>query len=44
LADGSWCDPYKTWWSVYNYNPTHLNLGEKLYGIEAPLWSEVINP
>jgi len=44
LGGNSWCDPFKTWLHIYNFNPLDANLGDRLLGAEATLWSELINP
>ncbi|KAJ3319361.1 BTB and MATH domain-containing protein 41 [Boothiomyces sp. JEL0866] len=37
FGDNSWCDPYKTWKTVYNYRPSGV------YGGEVALWTEIVN-
>jgi len=44
LGGGSWCDPYKTWLHVYEFQPKDSKLGDRLLGAEAVLWSEMISP
>lgn len=42
-GDKSWCDPYKTWQTLYNYDPADgLNEKEANYvlGSEVALWTE----
>ena len=42
----SWCDPYKTWLQIYNFEPTKLipqeNLNQIL-GLETCQWGELFN-
>lgn len=44
LGNNSWCDPYKTWSRVYSFNPNAAQLGDRLYGVEAAIWTELIPP
>ncbi|KAJ3253172.1 hypothetical protein HK103_000813 [Boothiomyces macroporosus] len=37
FGDNSWCDPYKTWKTVYNYRPSGV------FGGEVALWTEIVN-
>ncbi|WEJ96767.1 woronin body major protein [Yamadazyma tenuis] len=43
---GSWCDPYKTWESLYRFDPM-MNLTESevrhIKGAEVALWGEVVD-
>jgi hexosaminidase len=37
----SWCDPFKTWWTIYQFEPsTYLDDGTVIGG-EVPAWSEL---
>jgi hexosaminidase len=37
----SWCDPYKSWWIIYDLEPTdYLNDGS-IIGGELAAWSEL---
>lgn len=39
----SWCDPFKTWWYIYEFEPTdHINDGSVLGG-QVAQWAEQIN-
>jgi hexosaminidase len=40
----TWCDPFKTWKSIYNYKPSSSGIGKRVLGAEATLWSEMIWP
>ncbi|KAJ3272316.1 hypothetical protein HDV01_005750 [Terramyces sp. JEL0728] len=37
FGDNSWCDPYKTWKTVYNYKPSGV------FGGEVALWTEIVH-
>jgi len=40
----SWCDPYKTWLKIYQFEPTNYSLPESnILGAEAPAWAEQID-
>lgn len=40
----SWCDPYKTWQTVYDYEPTtNVRNHANVIGGEAAIWSETID-
>ncbi|XP_010557048.1 PREDICTED: beta-hexosaminidase 2 [Tarenaya hassleriana] len=44
---GSWCAPFKTWQTIYNYDITDGLLGEEaklVLGGEVALWSEQADP
>ena len=37
----AWCDPFKSWWRIYSFEPTdHIN-GTSVLGAEIPVWSEL---
>lgn len=37
----AWCDPFKTWWQIYSFEPSdYLNDGSIL-GSEIAIWSEL---
>lgn len=38
-----WCDPFKTWYRIYKFNPLRYS-NEKLLGVTAPLWMETVSP
>eukprot|EP01017_Pseudomicrothorax_dubius_P010307 TRINITY_DN13668_c0_g1_i1.p1 TRINITY_DN13668_c0_g1~~TRINITY_DN13668_c0_g1_i1.p1 ORF type:complete len:435 (-),score=87.79 TRINITY_DN13668_c0_g1_i1:123-1427(-) len=42
FGGNSWCEPYKTWWQIYNLNLTSLVNPENILGAEAALWSELV--
>lgn len=38
---GTFCDPFKTWWTIYNFEPSnYINDGSVLGG-ELPVWGEL---
>lgn len=40
-GSNSWCDPYKNWWYIYNFEPTdYLNDGS-IIGGQVAAWSEM---
>lgn len=40
----SWCDPYKTWLHIYNFDPRKANIGNRLLGATSALWTEMTSP
>jgi Glycosyl hydrolase family 20, catalytic domain len=37
----AWCDPFKTFWTIYQFEPTdHIN-GTQILGSEIATWSEL---
>ncbi|KRW98213.1 Glycoside hydrolase, superfamily [Pseudocohnilembus persalinus] len=39
----SWCDPYKTWKHIYQFDPKAADIGDRVIGAEACLWAEIIS-
>ena len=41
----SWCDPMKTFWRIYSFEPTMYlpELDERMLGGEVPVWSEIMS-
>jgi len=40
----SWCDPYKTWRTIYEFEPTeNVEDKEKILGGEVCMWSELVD-
>lgn len=41
----SWCDPMKTWWRIYSFEPSDFLPQEdpRVLGTEVPIWSEIMN-
>lgn len=39
----SWCDPYKTWWHIYSFEPSDYMDDPAMLGSEVPSWSEITN-
>ncbi len=41
----SWCDPMKTFWRIYSFDPAlFLNeTDERMLGAEVPVWSEIMS-
>ena len=39
----SWCDPYKTWWHIYSFEPSDYMDDPAMLGSEVPVWSEIMN-
>ena len=40
----SWCDPYKTWRDIYNFDPYKPNIDKnRIIGAIGTLWAEVIS-
>eukprot|EP01016_Furgasonia_blochmanni_P041198 TRINITY_DN5322_c0_g1_i1.p1 TRINITY_DN5322_c0_g1~~TRINITY_DN5322_c0_g1_i1.p1 ORF type:complete len:604 (+),score=76.42 TRINITY_DN5322_c0_g1_i1:64-1875(+) len=40
----TWCDPYKTWDAIYNFNISEITGGsDRVLGAEACSWNEVVN-
>ena len=42
-GDRSWCDPYKTWWKIYSFEPTKHTNDSTVLGGEVLAWSEMID-
>lgn len=38
----SWCEPFKTWLYVYNFEPEDLTQDGSILGSEVAVWSEMI--
>ena len=41
----SWCDPMKTFWRIYSYEPSMFfdDHDERMLGAEVPVWSEIMS-
>lgn len=39
----SWCDPFKTWWTIYSFEPTYYLNDQYVMGGEVTAWSELFN-
>jgi hexosaminidase len=37
----SWCDPFKTWWTIYQFEPSFYLSDSSVLGGEVPAWSEL---
>ncbi|EDQ91031.1 uncharacterized protein MONBRDRAFT_15452, partial [Monosiga brevicollis MX1] len=47
FGDDSWCDPYKTWWTMYSADPlngTLPNQRSRVRGGTAAMWGELATP
>lgn len=42
MGGNSWCDPFKTWLHIHNYDPRKANIGDRLIGVCAALWTELV--
>lgn len=42
-GDNSWCDPFKTWWTIYKFEPTDWLKDRSVLGGEVPAWSEMFD-
>jgi hexosaminidase len=40
-GENSWCDPFKTWWTIYSFEPTDYITNSSCIGTEIPIWSEL---
>lgn len=44
MGGNSWCDPYKTWLSVYQFDPYEPPVEHsRIIGAVAPVWSELVD-
>lgn len=39
----SWCDPMKTWWRIYQFEPSDYLNDTAMLGSEVPVWSEIMS-
>lgn len=39
----SWCDPMKTWWHIYSFEPSTFLDDPRVLGTAVPVWSEMMN-
>ena len=41
----SWCDPMKTFWRIYSFEPSAFfdDQDERMLGAEVPVWSEIMS-
>jgi len=39
----SWCDPMKTWWTIYQFEVSDHIASTAALGAEVPVWSEIMN-
>ena len=39
----SWCDPMKTWWRIYSFEPSDYLNDTRMLGSEVPVWSEIMS-
>ena len=39
----SWCDPMKTWWTIYQFEVSDYINTTAALGAEVPIWSEIMN-
>jgi hexosaminidase len=37
----SWCDPFKTWWHIYSFEPSNYTDSDLMLGSEIAAWSEL---
>lgn len=37
----SWCDPYKTWWTIYSFEPSTYVSDDSVLGGEVTAFSEM---
>jgi hexosaminidase len=44
-GDQSWCDPMKTWYHIYTFEPSDFlpESDPRVLGTEVPVWSEIMN-
>ncbi len=40
-GSNSWCDPFKTWWNIYQFEPTDLYNSTNVIGASLASWSEL---
>ena len=43
IGTDSWCDPYKTFWYIYQFEPSEYINDENVLGGEVPAWAEMAN-
>ncbi|CDW77979.1 glycosyl hydrolase family catalytic domain containing protein [Stylonychia lemnae] len=39
----TWCEPFKSWWSIYQFEPEDYLTKDRVYGGEVAAWSEKFN-
>ena len=37
----AWCDPFKSWWKIYSFEPTNHISDNSVIGSEIAVWSEL---
>lgn len=37
----AWCDPFKTWWKIYSFEPSDYINDSSVLGSEIAVWSEL---
>jgi hexosaminidase len=43
-GDRSWCDPFKTWWNIYSFDPKKYTFNDDtVLGGEVLAWSEILS-
>lgn len=40
-GNNAWCDPFKTWWHMYSFEPTDYFTDDSILGAEIATWSEL---
>ncbi|TNV80821.1 hypothetical protein FGO68_gene13254 [Halteria grandinella] len=40
-GEKAWCDPFKTWWKIYSFDPSDYITGTQCLGSEIAVWSEL---
>lgn len=40
-GEKAWCDPFKTWWRIYQFEPSDYINGTQMLGSEIAVWSEL---
>jgi len=40
-GEKTFCDPFKTWWTLYEFEPTDYIDDGSVLGGEAPIWGEL---
>lgn len=43
FGGNSWCEPYKTWWTIYQFDPEDYIKDDSVLGGQVAAWSEVIS-
>lgn len=42
-GDRTWCDPFKTFWDIYKYDPYQYSNDTDILGGEVTAWSEMLS-